>query len=391
MKTEIVKIDPKAIDEVAIAHAGDILKRGGLVAFPTETVYGLGGDALNPDASRKIYAAKGRPSDNPLIVHIADMEHLEAIAEYVPDNARRLAAAYWPGPLTMIFNKKAIVPYETTGGLDTVAVRMPSDPIAAALIRAEGGYIAAPSANTSGRPSPTTAQHVIDDLDGRIDMIIDGGGVVKIGVESTIVDFTDRVPTILRPGYINLDMLEQVLGEVKIDPGIIDANANKGIRPKAPGMRYRHYAPKADMTIVEGEENAVVAKIVSLAREAAEAGKKVGIIATDATGGRYADALRPYLAGKRENAYADFADPSAEARQSASASSDGQKRGSVDIRDIGTRDDDRTIARHLFAELRQFDDDGVDVIFSEAFETPRMGMAIMNRLKKAAGQKLIRV
>ncbi|MGN0273332.1 MAG: L-threonylcarbamoyladenylate synthase [Chordicoccus sp.] len=391
MKTEIVKIDPKAIDEAAIAHAGDILKRGGLVAFPTETVYGLGGDALNPDASRKIYAAKGRPSDNPLIVHIADMEHLEAIAEYVPDNARRLAAAYWPGPLTMIFNKKSIVPYETTGGLDTVAVRMPSDPIAAALIRAEGGYIAAPSANTSGRPSPTTAQHVIDDLDGRIDMIIDGGGVVKIGVESTIVDFTDRVPTILRPGYINLDMLEQVLGEVKIDPGIIDANANKGIRPKAPGMRYRHYAPKADMTIVEGEENAVVAKIVSLAREAAEAGKKVGIIATDATGGRYADALRPYLEGKRENAYADFADPSAEARQSASGTADGKKRGSVDIRDIGTRDDDRTIARHLFAELRQFDDDGVDVIFSEAFETPRMGMAIMNRLKKAAGQKLIRV
>ena len=396
MKTEIVKIDPKAIDEAVIAHAGDILKRGGLVAFPTETVYGLGGDALNPDASRKIYAAKGRPSDNPLIVHIADMEHLEAIAETVPDNARRLAGAYWPGPLTMIFNKKAIVPYETTGGLDTVAVRMPSDPIAAALIRAEGGYIAAPSANTSGRPSPTTARHVIDDLDGRIDMIIDGGGVVKIGVESTIVDFTDRVPTILRPGYINLDMLEQVLGEVRIDPGILDASANKGIRPKAPGMRYRHYAPKADMTIVEGEEDAVVAKIASLAREAAEAGKKVGIIATDATGGRYADALRPYLAaGKRENAYADFADPSAEdgeeARQSARNPVEGKKKGSVDIRDIGTRDDDRTIARHLFAELRQFDDDGVDVIFSEAFETPRMGMAIMNRLKKAAGQKLIKV
>ncbi len=350
MKTEIIKIEDHSDESLKnLVHAGEILKNGGLVAFPTETVYGLGGDALNPSASRKIYAAKGRPSDNPLIVHIADMEHLKPIVKEIPDAALRLAEVYWPGPLTMIFQKTELVPFETSGGLDTVAVRMPSNPVAAELIRQAGGYVAAPSANTSGRPSPTNAQHVIDDLNGKIDMIIDGGSV-PIGLESTIVDFTEEEPVILRPGYINLEMLEQVLGTVKIDPGILDSNANKGIRPKAPGMRYRHYAPKCDLTIVEGERDAVISRINELSDEAKRSGKKVGIIAADETKMKYR---------------AD------------------------DIRDVGSREDDETIARNLFEVLRDFDDDGVDVAFSESFDTPRMGMAIMNRLLKAAGHHVI--
>lgn len=353
MKTELVRVDPARVEDSldAIRRGGEILKKGGLVAFPTETVYGLGGDALNPEASKKIYAAKGRPSDNPLIVHIADLDHLAPIVKRAPEAAKKLAQAYWPGPLTMIFEKTDLVPYETSGGLATVAVRMPVHPVAAALIEAAGGYIAAPSANTSGRPSPTLAQHVIEDLDGKIDMIIDGGQV-DIGLESTIVDFTEEVPVILRPGYINRQMLEEVLGEVKIDPGILDANANKGIRPKAPGMRYRHYAPRCDLTVVEGRQEAVVAKINELSKKARKAGRKVGVIAADET---------------RQLYRAD------------------------DIRDIGSRTEDETIARHLFEILRDFDADGVEIAFSESFDTPRMGMAIMNRLLKAAGHQVIHV
>ncbi len=349
METEILKIDKNAPDPAAIERAGRILREGGLVAFPTETVYGLGGNALLADASRKIYAAKGRPSDNPLIVHIADMEHLPPIAAEVPENALKLAGACWPGPLTMIFNKTSLVPDETSGGLPTVAVRMPSHPVAAALIRAAGGYIAAPSANLSGRPSTTKAEHVIRDLSGRIDMIIDGGDA-DIGLESTIVDFTEDVPVILRPGYYNLAMLSEILGEVRIDPGILDAAEEKGVRPKAPGMRYRHYAPKARLVIVEGEPEKVVSKIQALADAAAQEGKRTGVMASDETAGRYR---------------AD------------------------DVKDLGSISRDEDIARGLFDALRQFDDDGVEVIYSEAFLTPRMGQAIMNRLLKAAGHEVI--
>ena len=351
METEYIKLNPASPDPQVIRRAGDILKRGGLVAFPTETVYGLGGDALNREAARKIYAAKGRPSNNPLIVHIADMEHLEAIATEIPEKARKLASVWWPGPLTMIFNKKDIVPDATSGGLSTVAVRMPNHPIALELIRAAGGYIAAPSANTSGRPSPTIAEHVREDLDGKIDMILDGGEV-RIGLESTIVDFTDEIPMMLRPGYINMEKLEEILGEVLIDPAILDENASENIRPKAPGMMYRHYAPKAQLTIVEGGETEVVDRILALAEQACREGKSVGIIAADET----AESYKGY-----------------------------------DVKNIGSRETDKEIARRLFRVLREFDDEGTDIILSESFETPRMGQAIMNRLLKAAGHRVIYV
>ena len=284
MKTEVIKIDQNNMDTEALERAAAIIRDGGLVAFPTETVYGLGADALSAEASKKIYAAKGRPSDNPLIVHVAEFSDMEKIAQEMPEEAKKLADAFWPGPLTMIVRKNDKVPYETTGGMDTVAVRMPNHPVALELIRRSGGYIAAPSANTSGKPSPTLAEHVAFDMDGRIPMILDGGPV-GIGIESTIVDLTEDIPMILRPGYITPKMLEKVIGEVKIDPGIIASDSLQ--KPKAPGMKYKHYAPKADLILVDGEEEKVVAKINALAKEAVLLGKKVGIIGTDETIDRY--------------------------------------------------------------------------------------------------------
>ena len=335
------------IDQGGIRRAGEILKRGGLVAFPTETVYGLGGDALNPESSKKIYAAKGRPSDNPLIVHVCRWEDVAPIVEEIPKEAEKLAAAFWPGPMTMIFNKSSLVPYETTGGLDTVAVRFPSNKIAAAMIRAGGGYIAAPSANKSGRPSPTEALYCKEDLDGKVEMIIDGGQV-GIGLESTIIDLTEEKPTILRPGYITKEMLEKVLGEVDVDRTIIAPNS--GIRPKAPGMKYRHYAPQGDLAIVEGSPEHVVSYINEACGKAKAEGKVTGIICTDETRDRY---------------QADY------------------------VYSAGTRSDEETVARQLFKILREFDDDGAQVLFSESFAGGGICMAIMNRLMKAAGQKVI--
>lgn len=349
MKTEIVKIDEEQIDQEAIARAGEILKRGGLVAFPTETVYGLGGDALNENSSRLIYAAKGRPSDNPLIVHITNMEALKKIVTEIPPAARKLAERYWPGPLTMIFHKSSAVPLATTGGLDTVAVRMPSHKTARAMIDAAGGYIAAPSANRSGRPSPTVARYVIEDLDGLVDMIIDGGEV-NIGLESTIIDLTGEVPTILRPGYVTQDMLTETLGLVDVDRTILDANSHQA--PKAPGMKYRHYAPKGNLSIVEGEPERVVSYINERISALQKEGRKTGVIATDETVARY---------------HGD------------------------DIKSVGSRRDEAVIARHLFRILREFDDDNVEVMFTESFETAGIGQAIMNRLLKAAGHQVIQV
>ena len=280
METQIIRMDESNIDPEAIRYAGEILKQGGLVAFPTETVYGLGGDAMNPDSSRRIYAAKGRPSDNPLIVHICRFDDIYRVASYVPEAARKLAEVFWPGPLTMILRKTREVPEETTGGLATVAVRFPPHKVALELIKAAGGFVAAPSANRSKRPSPTLAKYVEEDMAGRIDMIIDGGEV-GIGLESTIVDLTGEEPIILRPGYITKEMLEEVLGSVDIDRTLMDANCK--LPPKAPGMRYKHYAPKGELTILEGSQKQVVKAINEHCKEARQQGLKVGVIATDET------------------------------------------------------------------------------------------------------------
>ena len=347
--TQVKKVDAMHPDMSIIREAAKIILEGGLVGFPTETGYGLGADALLPEGAKRIYAAKGRPSDNPLIVHIAEFEALDKITADIPPQAKALADAFWPGPLTMIFRKSDAVPYETTGGLDTVAVRMPSHPTALALIRESCGYIAAPSANTSGRPSPTLAEHVYEDLKGKIPMILDGGAV-GIGIESTIIDLSEEIPMILRPGYITKDMLSEVIGEVRDDPGFTSADPN--VHPKAPGMKYRHYAPKANLTIVSGEADAVVQRINELTQEHHLKGEKVGIICTDETRARYA--------------------------------------GDV-IESTGSRQNEDSIAQHLYAILRDFDERDVDVIFSESFATPRIGHAIMNRLLKAAGHQVIEV
>lgn len=351
MNTKLIKIeDTKQIKNEELAEAAQILRDGGLVAFPTETVYGLGANALDETAAKKIYAAKGRPSDNPLIAHISCLEELKPLVAYIPEAGRKLAEAYWPGPLTMVFPKSDIVPYGTTGGLDTVAVRMPSDPVANRLIRLAGVPVAAPSANTSGRPSPTTAQHVWQDMEGKIEMILDGGPV-GIGVESTIVDVSGDVPTLLRPGAITMEMLRETVGRVEIDPAI-QAPPSADLRPKAPGMKYRHYAPHADLQLVEGETDRVVEVINNLVKEKLAEGKMVGVICTDETRARY---------------------PQGE------------------VRSVGLRAKEETIAHNLFAVLREFDDLKVDCIYSESFSKDHLGQAIMNRLTKAAGYHILKV
>ena len=345
MKTKAVKTPEEELIEAAA-----ILKKGGLVAFPTETVYGLGADALNEEAARKIYAAKGRPSDNPLIAHIAKKEDIEPLVREIPEAGKKLMDAFWPGPLTLIFPKSGRVPEGTTGGLDTVAVRMPSDPVARRLIELAGTPVAAPSANTSGRPSPTTAEHVRQDMDGRIEMIVDGGPV-GIGVESTIVDVTGEIPMVLRPGAITMEMLKKCVGAVEIDPAILGP-VSQDFKPKAPGMKYRHYAPKADLTIVSGKTEDVVRAISRMAAERESEGLSVGIICTDETRALYPCGV---------------------------------------VRSMGVRARQETIAHNLYAVLREFDDLNADVIYSESFEGGELSQAIMNRLCKAAGYHMMNV
>ncbi len=348
METIIRKIDFETEYDEILSEAAGIIRKGGLVAFPTETVYGLGADGLNADACKNIYVAKGRPSDNPLILHISDTDQLKMIVKEIPEKAKILMENFWPGPLTIIFKKLPCVPDSVTGGLDTVAVRFPSNILANKLIAAAGTPVAAPSANSSGRPSPTRASHVEADLNGRIDMLIDGGNC-EVGVESTIVDITGEVPCLLRPGGITYEMLENVLGGVEIDKAVLKT-LDKDERPKAPGMKYKHYSPDAEVVLVKGEKDAVVSKINSLIEENKAEGLSCGVMAA-------ADTVKLYKC--------DF---------------------SVDL---GERNDLKEIAANLFDALREFDDKAIDIVYSEVFETNGEGLAVMNRLNKAAGFKYI--
>lgn len=347
MKTIIRRVDSKNIDNNIIREAADIIKDGGLVAFPTETVYGIGADALDANAVSKIYTAKGRPSDNPLIVHVADKQDVEKYVKGIGHNAKKLMDEFWPGPLTLIFEKKGIIPDSITGGLSTVAIRIPAHEIARSIIREANRPVAAPSANVSGRPSPTMAKHVISDLDGKIDMIIDGGDS-KIGLESTVVDVTESTPTILRPGGITKKMLEEVIGAVVVDPAI--KPSGKKLIPKSPGMKYRHYAPNADLIVFNGKSDKVVEHINDLVRTEQEKGKKVGVIATKQTKDIY---------------------------------------NCPNIIIIGDKNNSEEIAANLFKVLREFDDREVESIYCEAFSNKDLGTATMNRLLKAAGNKII--
>ena len=319
METRILKITVEN-EAAVIDEAVGLILSGELVAFPTETVYGLGGNGLDPDASRKIYAAKGRPSDNPLILHIYSEAQLYQVTRFLPDTAFRLAKAFWPGPLTMVLEKADCVPDTVTGGLPTVAVRMPSHPVARALLRACPVPVAAPSANLSGRPSTTKAAHVIGDMDGRIACIIDGGDV-PIGVESTIVDLTGEKPVLLRPGGIPREALERVVGPVSVDPAVSNENLKKHAAeiavPKAPGMKYRHYAPAAPLTILSGDEAAVLDRLRQLQ------GEHTGILTVD-------EHLACFSKGT--------------------------------VLSCGTRAHPETLAHRLFAALRRFDEEGVEEI-----------------------------
>ena len=349
MKTILAKVDLSRSDSAEVIQtAAKILQEGGLVAFPTETVYGLGGNGLDSAACEKIYIAKGRPSDNPLILHISEFEELNPIVREISPAAQKLMDAFWPGPLTMVFPKADIVPEKATGGLDTVAVRFPSHPVARAIIRAAGLPIAAPSANSSGKPSPTRASHVEFDLNGKIDMIVDGGAA-EWGLESTIVDVSGEVPMILRPGAVTKEMMEKVVGTVEIDPAILTKPA-ADLKPKAPGMKYTHYSPKAEVVLVKGETKAVVDEINRLAAEDMAQGLKTGVMATEETKDLY---------------QADI------------------------VLSLGSRDRPEEIGANLFKYLRKFDFLGAERVYSEVFSEEGEGMAIMNRLNKAAGYCVI--
>lgn len=336
-------------DDERIKEAAEVIRRGGTVVFPTETVYGLGANALDEEACSRIFEAKGRPQDNPLIVHVADFD-ISQYVKYIPENAKKLMEAFWPGPLTIIMPKSDIIPDRVTAGLSNVAIRMPLNKIARKLINFSGVPIAAPSANISGKPSPTAIEHCIDDLSGRVDMII-GGERTDVGLESTVVDTTDDVVTILRPGGITKEMLEDVAGEVLIDPSVLK-KLSQDVKPKAPGMKYRHYAPKAPLTIVRGDDEKIIAYINNKIDENNKRNIKTGVLATDETINKYS----------------------------------GQFKISV-----GSRKEPGIIAANLFDCLRKFDKIDIDCIYAEAFNEEGINLAIMNRLKKAAGYNIVDV
>ena len=333
MITEVIKVNPNNIDLTKIKKAAEVIKEGGLVTFPTETVYGLGADAFNPQAVAKVFEAKNRPLDDPLIVHISEREGLFKLTEYVSDTALRLADKFWPGPLTLVLKRSEIIPDIVTAGLDTVAIRMPADEIALNLIRESKTAIAAPSANLFGRPSPVVAQHVIDDLGGRIDMVIDGGKTL-VGLESTVLDLTQDTPCILRPGGVSLERLKETVKEVEI---------YKQDKILSPGMYPRHYSPKARVILVEGNQ---VEKVRNLASRFNLQDTCLGILA------------------KEENK---------------------DKYGELNIKLLGPGDDLAFCAANLFSVLREFDKEGVDTIIVEGVKEEGLGLAIMDRLRKAAG------
>lgn len=350
MYTKKAYIENLELQEDFLNEAAEVIKNGGTVAFPTETVYGLGANALDGEAVKKIFVAKGRPQDNPLIIHVASRE-IDEYVEEIPEIAEKLMDKFWPGPLTLILKKKAIIPKETSANLETIGIRMPNNKIALELIKKSGVPIAAPSANISGRPSPTDMERCVEDLDGRVDYII-GGEKSDVGVESTIVDLTVDPPCILRPGGVTLEMLQEFHSGAYIDKAILLETINSDFKPKAPGMKYRHYAPKAKVRVIRGNKEKMVEKIIKMVHNYRDDNLKVGIIATDETKDRYKD---------------------------------------VDVISLGSRENLNEIARSLFESLRAFDDKGVDVILSEAFEESGIGIAIMNRLKKACGFDIIDV
>ena len=342
METVIKKVDENNIDMGIIREMAEKIKNGETVIFPTETVYGLGANAMDEDAAKKIYVAKGRPSDNPLIVHIADIEEVDKIALEVGEKAKKAMENFWPGPLTIILKKKEIVPNVTSGGLSTVAIRMPSNKIANALIRESKTQIAA---NISGRPSPTKAEHVVKEMSGRVSGIIMGGDC-DFGLESTVVDFSEDKPMILRPGSITKEMLEEVLGEVSIDPSLTKKEDN--IKAKAPGMKYKHYSPNAQVYIVKGEENNVITKMNELSRKNHAENKKTGIMCM---------------------------------------SKDVDKFECDYVVDLGKDYDE--VASNLFDALIKMDEAKMDIVYSVCFESCGVGQAIMNRLLKSAAYRII--
>ncbi len=349
METKLVKVNSENPEKEILEEAAEILKNGGLVAFPTETVYGLGANGLDACACKKIYEAKGRPSDNPLILTIGDVSGLYPIVGRVTENAQKIIDAFWPGPITLVLPKAECVPPEVTGGLDTVAVRYPSNKIARELIKTAGIPVAAPSANSSGKPSPTRASHVIFDMDGKIDMIIDGGAA-EWGLESTILDVSADKPVLLRPGAVTREMIEKVVGEIDVDPAVY-SRPSADIVPRAPGMKYKHYSPAARVILVSGERQRVIDKINEKVAEDSAKGYKVGVMATVQT----------------ENSY---------------------KCDNILV--VGDREKPETIGANLFKILRKFDFIGADIVYSEVFEEDGEGAAIMNRLNKAAGFNYIK-
>ena len=389
-------METKIFSKENIDEAAEILRQGGLVAFPTETVYGLGGNGLNPEAARKIYAAKGRPSDNPLILHVAKIEEVLPLVDSIPEKARLLMESFWPGPLTLIMKKSPLVPLESTGGLQTVAIRCPDNALTLSLIEKAGIPVAGPSANLSGHPSPTEAAHVYHDLAGRIEGILDDGAV-GIGVESTILDMSTDCPTLLRPGAITLKDLEEVLSEKpEVDPTLLGKKMEDGFVPKAPGMKYRHYAPRAEMILfrarkAENADRRIAEAILRFLEEREEQQEK-RLEKQDQEEDRQQNQQGDRQQNKKEDRRQDselskVAILCAEETKKEYASFCAEK--GILLKVLGKREEPLSMTHNLFRILRDCDEEGVELILSEAYSEEGVGFALMNRMKKAAGQKIV--